>query len=44
MSGYEDLVVPLQRSCPQALRAANDAGVTPEDLLSWMERRQVRTP
>lgn len=37
-SAYEDLVVPLIKNCPQALKTPNNAGVTPEDLLNWMER------
>lgn len=35
---YEDLVVPLLKSCPQAMKTPNNAGVTPEDLLNWMEQ------
>ncbi|XP_020485512.2 NF-kappa-B inhibitor-like protein 1 [Labrus bergylta] len=38
---YDDLVVPLKKSCPQAMNAANNAGVTPEDLLQWMKHTQT---
>ncbi|XP_068430527.1 NF-kappa-B inhibitor-like protein 1 [Clinocottus analis] len=34
-AAYEDLVVPLQKSCPEALNEPNSAGVTPQDLLNW---------
>ncbi|XP_071769670.2 NF-kappa-B inhibitor-like protein 1 [Centroberyx gerrardi] len=34
---YDDLVVPLRKSCPEAMNAHNKAGVTPEDLLKWMK-------
>ncbi|XP_029922025.1 NF-kappa-B inhibitor-like protein 1 [Myripristis murdjan] len=33
---YDDLVVPLRKSCPEAMTVHNKAGVTPEDLLRWM--------
>lgn len=38
---YEDLVVPLKKSCPEAMTTPNSAGVTPEDLLQWMKRTEV---
>lgn len=38
---YNDLVLPLKKSCPEALNAVNNAGVTPEDLLTWMKRKEV---
>uniref|UniRef100_A0A8D3DKL3 NF-kappa-B inhibitor-like protein 1 n=1 Tax=Scophthalmus maximus TaxID=52904 RepID=A0A8D3DKL3_SCOMX len=31
-TAYNDLVVPLKNICPEAMRAANTAGVTPQDL------------
>ncbi|XP_029024857.1 NF-kappa-B inhibitor-like protein 1 [Betta splendens] len=34
-AAYDDLVVPLKNSCPEALNAPNSAGVTPQDLLNW---------
>ena len=40
-SAYEDLVIPLRNSCPEAMQAPNSAGVTPEDLLQWMKDDQV---
>lgn len=39
-SAYNDLVVPLMKSCPQALKTPNSAGVTPEDLLNWTKQEQ----
>ncbi|KAK6315865.1 hypothetical protein J4Q44_G00133890 [Coregonus suidteri] len=33
---YDDFVVPLQKSCPDAMVAPNNAGITPQDLLQWM--------
>lgn len=41
VSAYDDLVVPLKKSCPQALNAPNSAGVTPEDLLNWIKHKEV---
>uniref|UniRef100_A0A3B4UZZ1 NF-kappa-B inhibitor-like protein 1 n=1 Tax=Seriola dumerili TaxID=41447 RepID=A0A3B4UZZ1_SERDU len=38
---YDDLVVPLKKSCPEAMNATNSAGVTPEDLLKWMKHTEV---
>lgn len=38
---YDDLVVPLKKRCPEALNAVNNAGVTPEDLLTWMKHKEV---
>ncbi|XP_019937189.2 NF-kappa-B inhibitor-like protein 1 [Paralichthys olivaceus] len=35
-TAYDDLVVPLKQSCPEAMTAPNRAGVTPEDLLGFM--------
>lgn len=37
---YDDLVVPLKKACPEALNASNRTGVTPLDLLSWMNMKQ----
>ncbi|XP_055792522.1 NF-kappa-B inhibitor-like protein 1 isoform X1 [Salvelinus fontinalis] len=34
---YDDLVVPLQKSCPEAMVAPNNAGITPHDLLQWIK-------
>ncbi|XP_061597917.1 NF-kappa-B inhibitor-like protein 1 [Cololabis saira] len=34
-TAHDDLVVPLQKACPEALMAPNRAGVTPQDLLDW---------
>lgn len=39
-SAYNDLVVPLMKSCPQALKTPNNAGVTPEDLLNWTKQEE----
>lgn len=39
-SAYDDLVVPLKKSCPQAMKVPNNAGVTPEDLLNWMKQNK----
>lgn len=39
VSAYDDLVVPLLKNCPQALKTPNNAGVTPEDLMNWMEQK-----
>ncbi|XP_035246481.1 NF-kappa-B inhibitor-like protein 1 isoform X4 [Anguilla anguilla] len=41
---YDDLVVPLQKSCPVAMETPNKAGVTPKDLLQWMREDQFREP
>lgn len=41
-AAYDDLVVPLKNSCPEALNAANNAGVTPEDLLTKMKHKKVK--
>lgn len=38
---YDDLVVPLKKSCPEAFNAVNNAGITPEDLLTWMKHKEV---
>uniref|UniRef100_A0A672F641 NF-kappa-B inhibitor-like protein 1 n=1 Tax=Salarias fasciatus TaxID=181472 RepID=A0A672F641_SALFA len=40
-TAFDDLVVPLKRSCPDALNAPNRAGITPQDLLSWTRQSQV---
>ncbi|XP_070781294.1 NF-kappa-B inhibitor-like protein 1 [Enoplosus armatus] len=40
-TAYDDLVVPLKKSRPQAMNAANGAGVTPEDLLKWMKHTKT---
>ncbi|KAK5852142.1 hypothetical protein PBY51_023638 [Eleginops maclovinus] len=40
-TAYGDLVVPLQKTCPEALNTPNNAGVTPQDLLNW--RKQEKT-
>ncbi|XP_036385820.1 NF-kappa-B inhibitor-like protein 1 isoform X2 [Megalops cyprinoides] len=37
---YDDLVVPLRKSCPIAMDTANKAGITPQDLLQWMRDEQ----
>ncbi|XP_074546636.1 NF-kappa-B inhibitor-like protein 1 [Halichoeres trimaculatus] len=37
---YNDLVVPLTKSCPEAIGAPNKAGVTPEDLLKWLKQKE----
>ncbi|KAM3599465.1 uncharacterized protein V6R79_006201 [Siganus canaliculatus] len=37
---YNDLVVPLRKSCPEAMNVPNRAGVTPEDLLKWMRHEE----
>ncbi|XP_051541536.1 NF-kappa-B inhibitor-like protein 1 [Myxocyprinus asiaticus] len=37
---YDDLVVPLQKHCPEAMEISNKAGVTPRDLLQWMKSEQ----
>ncbi|XP_041666315.1 NF-kappa-B inhibitor-like protein 1 [Cheilinus undulatus] len=37
---YDDFVVPLKKSCPEAMKAPNNAGVTPEDLLEWMKHKE----
>lgn len=38
---YDDLVVPLKQSCPEAMTVPNSAGVTPEDLLAWRKQTEV---
>ncbi|KAM9735126.1 NF-kappa-B inhibitor-like protein 1 [Menidia menidia] len=38
---YDDLVVPLKKSCPEALTVPNRAGVTPQDLLNWMKQTEA---
>ncbi|XP_043090094.1 NF-kappa-B inhibitor-like protein 1 [Puntigrus tetrazona] len=38
---YDDLVVPLQKKCPEAMNISNKAGVTPHDLFQWMKPEQV---
>ncbi|AWP15206.1 nuclear factor of kappa light polypeptide enhancer in B-cells inhibitor-like 1-like [Scophthalmus maximus] len=40
-TAYNDLVVPLKNICPEAMRAANTAGVTPQDLLEFMRHSQM---
>uniref|UniRef100_A0A3Q1C5H3 NF-kappa-B inhibitor-like protein 1 n=1 Tax=Amphiprion ocellaris TaxID=80972 RepID=A0A3Q1C5H3_AMPOC len=40
-TAYDDLVVPLKKHCPEALNAANTAGVTPQDLLNWRKHSEV---
>ncbi|XP_069020504.1 NF-kappa-B inhibitor-like protein 1 [Embiotoca jacksoni] len=42
-TAYEDLVVPLRKSCPEALDTPNTAGVTPQDLLNWIKRSESET-
>uniref|UniRef100_A0A8C6SQ34 NF-kappa-B inhibitor-like protein 1 n=1 Tax=Neogobius melanostomus TaxID=47308 RepID=A0A8C6SQ34_9GOBI len=39
---YDDLVVPLQKSCAAAMFVPNRAGVTPDDLLNWMNRGSAK--
>ncbi|XP_049908737.1 NF-kappa-B inhibitor-like protein 1 [Epinephelus moara] len=40
-TAYDDLVVPLKKSCPEALNASNRAGVTPQDLLNWSKQTET---
>ncbi|TMS08157.1 NF-kappa-B inhibitor-like protein 1 [Larimichthys crocea] len=40
-TAYNDLVVPLKKSCPEAMSSPNSAGVTPEDLLTWMKHKET---
>ncbi|KAM7369055.1 hypothetical protein PAMP_013354 [Pampus punctatissimus] len=40
-TAFEDLVVPLRKSCPEAMNTSNNAGVTPQDLLNWMKNRET---
>uniref|UniRef100_A0A8C1KTF3 NF-kappa-B inhibitor-like protein 1 n=1 Tax=Cyprinus carpio TaxID=7962 RepID=A0A8C1KTF3_CYPCA len=40
---YDDLVVPLQKNCPEAMDVSNKAGVTPRDLLQWMKPEQTES-
>nr|XP_046231455.1 NF-kappa-B inhibitor-like protein 1 [Scatophagus argus] len=40
-TAYDDLVVPLKKSCPEAMNVPNSAGVTPEDLLNWMKHSKT---
>ncbi|XP_023129411.1 NF-kappa-B inhibitor-like protein 1 [Amphiprion ocellaris] len=40
-TAYDDLVVPLKKHCPEALNAANTAGVTPQDLLNWRKHSET---
>ncbi|KAF3702089.1 NF-kappa-B inhibitor-like protein 1 Inhibitor of kappa B-like protein [Channa argus] len=40
-TAYDDLVVPLRQSCPEAMNAPNSAGVTPQDLLNWMKHTET---
>ncbi|XP_040914872.1 NF-kappa-B inhibitor-like protein 1 [Toxotes jaculatrix] len=40
-TAYDDLVVPLKKSCPEAMTAPNSAGVTPQDLLNWMKHTET---
>ncbi|KAM3874303.1 NF-kappa-B inhibitor-like protein 1 [Diretmus argenteus] len=37
---YDDLVVPLRTSCPEAMESQNHAGITPQDLLQWMRHAE----
>ncbi|KAJ8346716.1 hypothetical protein SKAU_G00281170 [Synaphobranchus kaupii] len=37
---YDDLVVPLQKSCPIAMETPNKAGITPKYLLQWLREDQ----
>ncbi|XP_054613230.1 NF-kappa-B inhibitor-like protein 1 [Dunckerocampus dactyliophorus] len=39
-TAYDDLVVPLRKSCPEAMNASNIAGVTPQDLLNWTKHSE----
>lgn len=39
-TAYDDLVVPLQKRCPEAMNVPNTAGVSPQDLLNWMKRSE----
>ncbi|XP_026194812.1 NF-kappa-B inhibitor-like protein 1 [Anabas testudineus] len=40
-TAYDDLVVPLKKSCPEALDVPNSAGVTPRDLLDWRKHTET---
>ncbi|XP_074473866.1 NF-kappa-B inhibitor-like protein 1 [Sebastes fasciatus] len=40
-TAYDDLVVPLKNSCPDALNTPNSAGVTPQDLLNWRKQKDT---
>ncbi|XP_076613775.1 NF-kappa-B inhibitor-like protein 1 [Chaetodon auriga] len=40
-TAYDDLVVPLTKSCPEAMNVPNSAGVTPEDLLKWTKHTET---
>ncbi|CAK6959408.1 NF-kappa-B inhibitor-like protein 1 [Scomber scombrus] len=42
-TAFDDLVVPLSKSCPEAMNTTNNAGVTPQDLLNWMKNTQTTT-
>ncbi|XP_019738379.1 NF-kappa-B inhibitor-like protein 1 [Hippocampus comes] len=39
-TAYDDLVVPLRKSCPEAMDASNMAGVTPQDLLNGFKHSE----
>eukprot|EP00064_Thunnus_orientalis_P009004 superscaffoldBa00001110_g9027 len=39
-TAFDDLVVPLRESCPEATNTSNSAGVTPQDLLNWMKNKE----
>lgn len=41
---YDDLVVPLRKHCPAALRIPNNAGITPQDLLQGPSFKQKWRP
>ncbi|KAG2471334.1 TF2H3 factor, partial [Polypterus senegalus] len=38
---YDDFVVPLKKICPAAMETPNLAGVTPQDILQWMQPEEV---
>lgn len=40
-TAFDDLVVPLRESCPEATNTSNSAGVTPQDLLNWMKNKET---
>ncbi|XP_028680834.2 NF-kappa-B inhibitor-like protein 1 [Erpetoichthys calabaricus] len=40
---YDDFVVPLKKICPAAMETPNLAGVTPQDILQWMQADQTLT-
>ncbi|XP_037122518.1 NF-kappa-B inhibitor-like protein 1 isoform X1 [Syngnathus acus] len=41
-TAYDDLVVPLRKSCPEAMNASNMAGVTPQELLNGFKHSEFQ--